>query len=95
MPNSQRIDFIVNGSATSPSFRWNGGNETAFFEGTFNTASLQLQTQSPNGTWMNVGAAITTASVANFTLPDGALRVAVTGGPPSALFVYAVSNPRG
>jgi hypothetical protein len=94
MANSDRIDFIVNGSATSSSRNWVGGNGTLYAEGTFSGTSLQLQAQSPNGTWMNVGSAVTAAGLANFTVPDGQLRVTVTGGTPSALFVYAVSNPR-
>lgn len=94
MANSQRIDFVLNAApAASSDFYWPGGNGSLLVEGTIGGATVQLQLQSPNGSWLNVGAGVTAVGVTDFTVPDGRVRVTITGGTPSAMFIYAVSNP--
>ena len=95
MSRRQQLTLISNGSATSADFDWPGGDGVCYAEGTFAGATLTLQTKSPNGTYMTVGAATTfTANGAGgFTLPAGAIRMLIAGGPPSAIFAFVVGVP--
>lgn len=86
-------------SATGSAVRIKGGQYTFTVEGTFSgtTASLQLQTQ--NNTWIDVNThsnatvKYTAAAVATgIYLPAGSVRVALTGGTPSAIYAYLVGQ---
>lgn len=94
MSSGQRLDLLENASATGSAFNWLGGRGKLLVEGTFGGATITLQVQSPNGTWLPVQTA-TAANTVNFFLPKGKIRAAVTGGPPSAMYVYAIAVPPG
>jgi hypothetical protein len=85
-----RVALLENGSATGTQQSWLGGYGAVYAEGTFGGATLTLQVQSPNGTWLNVGpdTTFTGNGLGGFFVPAGAIRIAVSGGSPSALYVY-------
>lgn len=59
--------------------------------GAFSGATLTLQKQTTNGTWvaLDTTATLTAAGRMGFMCGSGNIRVAVTGGPPSAIYSYA------
>lgn len=88
MPTYPGIDLLSNASATGTGVSWPGGYGEWWAEGTFGGATLTLQKQTPNGTWMAVDAdaVLTAAGRMGFVLAQGDIRVAVAGGAPSALY---------
>jgi hypothetical protein len=73
-------------SATTPPFGLYGGKYGLDVTATFGGGNVQLQTLAPDGsTWVNVGSSITTAGFANYDLPPGQYRLAIT----TATAVYA------
>lgn len=90
-----RVDLLSNASATGSSKQWPGGRGQFAVEGTIGGATITLQVQGPNGTWLAVGtdAALTAAGVVNFDLPQCNIRALVASGSPSALYATAVSIP--
>lgn len=88
-----RANLIENGSATGGAEKWYGGKGTFIVEGTFSGATVTLQIQSPNGTWISGGSAValTANGKGDFELPAGQIRAQVSGGPPSAIYAYAVA----
>lgn len=94
-----RSTLLSNGSATGNAVAWIGGRGTLTVEGTVGGATLALQMKSMLGTWIPANLpnsltaiALTAAGTATFELPPCDIRVTVTGGVPSALYVYAQSN---
>lgn len=97
--NSHGAALITNGSATGSAVAWAGGHGVLVAEGTFGGASLTMQYQGPNGTWLDVkvmdGAGVqttmtlTAAGMFVFALPPGSVRAVLTGGTPSAMYVRA------
>lgn len=86
------INLLVNASATGAGVTWHGGEGVLTVCGTFGGASVSLQTLGPDGvTWIDVGTSttLTSAGAPNFRLPQGQIRVAVTGGTPSGLYARA------
>lgn len=58
--------------------------------GTFNTATVTLQTLAGDGaTWVKV-IEFAAAEHKSFELAEGQIRAAVTGGPPSGIYAVAV-----
>ena len=91
---SQRIDFLVNSSTLgATAFQAvQGGRYIMAADGTFNGTSIQLQALGPAGNAMNVGSALTAAGFVDVFVQDGSrLRVNMTGGTPTGIFVTAVS----
>lgn len=87
--------LLSNASSTGNSTAWNGGKGFLTAAGTFGGTSLQLQyLASDNTTWVPVGSAITAAGSAVVEMPPGRVRMAVTGGTPSGLYV-AIEQIRG
>ena len=85
-------------SATGSAVAIKGGEYIFTVEGTVSGSTISLQIQTPNGTWSDVS--IFAGSVVKSTtlplaqtqidLPAGNVRMAATGGTPSALYAYLV-----
>lgn len=90
--------LLENGSATGASVAIRGGEYIIFFSGTIGGATIQLQAQSPSGTWIPVE--VFTGAVVSYTalprsqtgisLPAGNVRCALNGGTPSGVNAYLV-----
>lgn len=89
--NSVRLDLIENGTSTGSAFTWPGGKGNFFVEGTFNGATVKLQYQTPNGTWVDLGSAVsmTANGQGEFSFPAGQVRAAVDGSP-TGVYAYAI-----
>lgn len=90
---SSRVDLLTNASATGNAVIWPGGRGTFLATGTFSGATVKLQVLGPdNTTWIDAGTytTLTAAGAGNFDLPQGQIRAAVTGGPPSGINAIAV-----
>lgn len=83
------IVLLENASATGAERDWPGGRGAFYAEGNFGGATVKLQVESPNGSWLDVGTDVTLTSpgVGGFELPRGGIRASVSGGAPSALYV--------
>ena len=91
MGNTVRKTLLSNASATGSAATWPGGAGFFQAEGTFDGASVDLQIQTPNGTWVDVGGEtrITANGMGFFYAPAGQVRAAVSGGTsPTALYAY-------
>lgn len=102
MPNRRADDtsytLLSNGSATGAAIPIKGGEYIVYFDGTLTGATISLQTQSPNGTWMDVE--VFTANPVRYTstprsqtgidLPAGNVRCALSGGSPTGIYAYLV-----
>ena len=90
--------LLSNGSATGTSTAIKGGEYLFSAEGTVAGATISLQLQSLNGTWSPVlifaGSAVSFTVLPNsqtgISLPAGNVRVAISGGPPSAVYAYLI-----
>jgi hypothetical protein len=87
-----------NVSATGSAVAIKGGEYLFSAEGTVGGSTISLQVQSPNGTWSDVlifaGSAVKSTTLpfaqTQIDLPAGNVRMAATGGSPSALYAYLV-----
>ncbi len=86
-----------NASATGSAVKIKGGEYMFTAEGTIGGATITLQIQTPNGTWVTVQAFAGGALVSMTALPEAVswiclpacnVRLGVTGGTPSALYAY-------
>lgn len=87
-----RIDLLANATATGNAVTWPGGRGTFIAAGTFNGATVKLQLLGPDSsTWIDAGTytTLTAAGAGVFDLPQGQVRAAVTGGPPSGMYAIA------
>ena len=85
-----QVQLLANASVTGNAASWPGGRGLLMCEGGFTGATVQLQSLSPNGTWLSAPVAgLTAAGALVFELPPGQIRAQVSGGTPSALFAYA------
>ena len=90
--------LLSNGSATGAAISIRGGEYQFLAEGTASGGTISLQAQSPNGTWSNVavfsGSLVSTTTLpysqAGIQLPACNVRMATTGGTPSALYASLV-----
>jgi len=89
--------LLSNGSATGASTKILGGLYVFSAEGTVGGATISLQYQTPNGTWVTVGAVGGTTLIQSTTLPYLAtqiylppcnVRCAITGGSPTGIYAY-------
>lgn len=89
--------LLTNGAATGAAVAIYGGMYIFTAEGTVNGATVALQMQTANGTWVNVNAVGATSAISATVLPFMAtqiylppcnVRVSITGGPPSAVYAY-------
>ena len=88
--------LLSNGSATGSGVRWHGGRGVfSVPSATFSGATIKLQWSLDNSTWLDVDRSgdtyvtFTAAGAGRFELPRCFLRVAISGGPPSAVYAYA------
>ena len=102
MPNRRADDsaytLLSNGSASGSGVPVKGGEYIVYFDGTLSGATVSLQTQAPNGTWMDVE--VYTANPVRYTstprsqtgidLPACNVRCALTGGSPSGVYAYLI-----
>lgn len=90
----ERKDLLSNASATGSYFTVKGGTYIWSAEGTFSSASLQLQAKNANGTATDIsGATLTAAGFVSVLLGANAeVRVAVTGSP-TAIYSALVAVP--
>lgn len=84
---SERKDLLTNASATGSYVDVVGGQYIWAAEGTFSSATLQLQSKGPNGTAIDIaGATLTANGFVSVLIADGSqVRVLVTGSP-SAMY---------
>lgn len=84
---SERKDLLTNASATGSYVDVVGGRYIWAAEGTFSSATLQLQSKGPNGTAIDIaGASLTANGFIEVMIADGSqVRVSVTGSP-SAMY---------
>lgn len=86
MAKGGSVVLVENASATGSSKQWPGGRGVFMAEATFGGGTVKLQTQSPNGTWVDVASAsLTAAGTAVFYLPPGPVRANIA----TATAVYA------
>jgi len=87
------VTLLSNASATGTAVEWPGGWGRVETRGTFGGATLTLQVQDADGSTYHTVAAETTFSAAGtsaFFCEAGAMiRIAVSGGTPSALYATA------
>ena len=88
----QRLDLLTNASATGSYVEVVGGRYIWACEGTWSSATLQLQAKGPNGTAVSIaGASMTADGFIEVMIADGSqVRVLVTGSP-SAMYSTLVS----
>ena len=103
--NTAGVVLLSNGSATGAGVQWPGGKGVATVVGTFGGTSATLQYLAPDGsTWLDVktldpssgaqtAVALTAAGSIGFMLPPGPIRIALTGGTPSAIYANADRVP--
>ncbi len=83
------IVLASNASATGAWFQWPGGRGEFRVEATFGGGTVKLQCKGPNGTPMDVGAAVTLTANGGgiFELGAGEIRASIT----TATGVYAMA----
>lgn len=89
------LPLLSNANATGVAFGWAGFRGSFVVEGTFGGATVKLQFQTPNMTWIDVdssNAALTAPGMVGFECPPGNIRAFVSGGTPSGLYAYAITN---
>lgn len=91
-----KIKLLDNASATGSAKNWPGGRGHFKAVGTFGGATLTLQELGPDDTtWIAVGpdVTLTAAGNGNFEITGSQVRVAVSGGSPSALYASVETLP--
>jgi len=87
------VTLLSNASATGAAAEWPGGWGRVETRGTFGGATLTLQVQDADGSTYHTVAAETTFSAAGtsafFCEAGATIRMAVSGGTPSALYATA------
>ena len=96
--DDQAYTLATNVAATSSSVAIKGGEYHWYVEGVSGGSTLSLQVQSPNGAWSDViifaNSAVKTTVLpynqSQIDLPACNVRMAATGGIPSALYSYLI-----
>lgn len=88
MAKGGAITLVENASAAGSAVSWPGGRGVFMAEATFGGGTVTLQTQSPNGTWVDVeNTALTAAGTAVFYLGPGPVRANIATA--TAVYAYA------
>ena len=85
------VPLLENGSATGSAVSWTGFRGICTAEGTWSGATFTLQYQTFRGTWVDVdttNAVLTANGMFGFELPPGNIRASISGGSPSAVYIY-------
>ena len=89
MANGYRATLAENASATGSAVHWPGGEGVFMAEATYGGGTVKLQAKSPNGTWIDVdGASTTAAGTKAFKAGAGDIRVNIATA--TAVYAYAV-----
>jgi len=95
--DDQSYTLASNASATGSAIKIPGGQYIFMAEGTVGGSTVTLQVKTPNGTWsdvtfygVDVSATVLPYAETEIALPAGEVRVALTGGTPSAIYAYLV-----
>ncbi|MEN9417114.1 MAG: hypothetical protein RI988_734 [Pseudomonadota bacterium] len=88
---AQRVDLLINGNATGNAAIWPGGRGLFTVDGTFGGSTATLQFLGPTGNWIAAGpyTTLTAAGGGIFDLPQGQIRVSLSGGSPSGISAIA------
>ena len=79
------------GAGNGDAKTWFGGTGTLIVEGTFDSAEVVLQIQSPAGTWLDTTARLSAVGAVSIAVPPGQVRAVVTGGDtPSGISAWLV-----
>lgn len=88
MAKGGRVTLVENASATGSAKQWPGGKGVFMAEATFGGGTVKLQTQTPNGTWIDVdGASVTAAGMKVFDLGPCQIRANIATA--TAVYAYA------
>lgn len=88
MAKGGRVTLVANASATGSALKWPGGRGVFMAEATFGGGTVKLQTQTPNGTWIDVdGASVTAAGTKVFYLGPCLIRANIATS--TAVYAYA------
>lgn len=96
--DAAQYPLAVNLSATGNPVAIPGGEYIFLAEGTPVGATISLQVQSPNGTWVDVNvysgskvsATVLPYAQTAIDLPAGNVRMAANGGTPTGLYAYLI-----
>lgn len=78
------LSLMTAEAATSTAVLWAGGTALWSIWGTWAGATATLQYSPDDGTtWLDMATATANGGVNNIPLPNGKVRVAISGGPPS------------
>lgn len=95
--DDSKYTLASNVSATGSAVQINGGEYIFNVEGTVGGSTASLQVKTPNGTWTNVtsyGVEVKATALpfaaSPLQLPAGEVRLALTGGTPSAVHASLV-----
>lgn len=94
MSRRANVKLIENDVAAAASYDWQGGQGMFTAEaGAWNAGTVRLQTQTLNGTWVDVGTDTTMSAngAAGFSLPAGKIRPLIAGA--TGVYAYAVGIP--
>lgn len=88
MAQGGRVTLCENAAATGSALLWPGGQGVFLAEATYGGGTVKLQTKSPNGTWIDVdGASTTAAGTKVFYLGPCEIRVNIATA--TAVYAYA------
>lgn len=90
--------LLSNAGATGSGVAIKGGEYIITIEGTAGGTTSSLQIQTPNGAWSDIsvysGSKVSSTTLpysqTGIDLPAGNVRVALTGGTPSAVYAYLI-----
>lgn len=96
--DATKYDLAINLSATGNPVAIPGGEYVFMVEGTPTGATISLQVQTPNGTWVDVNvysgskvsATVLPYAQTAIDLPAGNVRMAATSGTPTGLYAYLI-----
>lgn len=89
---AQRLDLASNASATGNAFSAVGGRYIFGVEATFSGGTIALQAKGPNGSWINVAAAVSANALQDVVIADGSeVRMAIASGSPTAIYATLTS----
>ena len=86
MAQTHSETLLSNASATGSAVDWPGGETAIVLSGTVGGATITLQIQAIDDTWVTTGVSLTAVGVASGLVPAGRVRALVASGSPSGLY---------